>query len=150
MLPGQDTHRTSHGSEIYGCEVHAQALDEFLDRAYLRRFSRWGLVLRTLLWCCLAGVIAPLVPTGAYGATWFAKLTCFILCALGVAIVGMCLDTSSRWSIEAAIGVSSILVTGSLTYLCLAAWTKLARIAPGPGWPSSHETESPASVGEAG
>jgi hypothetical protein len=140
MLPGQDLHRTSRGTEVYGCEVQAQALDEFLARSYLRRFSGWGLAVRVLLWCLLAGVLVPLVPAGPYGSTRAAKLVCLGLCVVGLMITATGLTAlSSRGAVEAVLAAGAVLVSSSALYLCRSAHTRLARVAPGPGWPPPEE-----------
>ncbi|MBU0617618.1 MAG: protein kinase, partial [Planctomycetes bacterium] len=142
MLPGQDVHPTKRGAEIYGCQVHAQALDAFLAQGHLRRTSYWGLVLRTFLWCALAGIIAHLVPVGPLRALRLVTFICLGSCALGMMIGVICLTWMfSPWFVEAAIAVCAILVAGSLTYLCKAVYVKQAWIASGAAWPSSHETE---------
>lgn len=123
MLPGKDVHGTLHGAEVHGCQVQAQALDELLDRAYLRRFSRWGVVLRVFLWCTLAGIIARFVPIGPLSALRFVKLICLGFCALGMVIGLVCVAwMSSRWVVEAAIGSCAILVAGSLAHLAKVCW----------------------------
>lgn len=108
---------------IFGCQVHAEAIDNLLSGAGSERVARAGLALRSVVWCGLAVVVISLWRQRARGSLRLVTLMCVLLFAAGVTLGGESgFRFSERWLLELSIAVSGCLTAGSLAF-----WTKAVR-----------------------
>lgn len=147
MIPGIDSYPTAQGENIFGCEVHALALDALLSSAYPYPMSRRELSLRTLLWASLAGLLVTARrPTVRRPLSWQAGG------AAGVALAGLCTGiwaaawVTEPWAIEAAIAVCTLLTTGALAYLARAVRDRQLLLSPQAVTITSDDAELPSTL----
>lgn len=142
MLPGIDTHKLGSGEAVHGCQVQALLLDALLA-TYTTGIDRAGIVWRMCLWCALAALLVNLVPVRS---TWPLRTVIILgggVCIAGVALApGVALGITSRWAVEAGIGLSALLASGGPLLLVRLLHQRQLHLTPGPVWPIDATTAS--------
>ena len=131
MIPPQDRYLTRNGEEIYGCQVHAAALDQLLVTGLPQTFAWKDLVWRTLIWSFGAGLAVSLLrPPRRVGLGVQAALCTLVL----VVSVGTALYISVRVRdvlfVHVGVAAATFLATFAVTYLLKAIRTQQLRLAP--------------------
>lgn len=131
MIPGIDQHRTHGGDRIFGCQVHALALEALLSRQFISTLGWRELVWRTLAWALLGAVlVSPVaVPTRLrLGWIWAGSL----LGLAGGLILGV--EVAARWTdpwrFEAGLAAATLLLTASPGYVLKAIRQRQLQLAP--------------------
>jgi len=122
MLPGIDQHANGQGRPIFGCQVHAAALDALLAGLRPQRLPRAALLLRACAWCLLAGVTVSLLPRRRWNSLRLAGALCAVLLIGGLAVAGYgAVRVTDPLGIELVIALAGLLTAGSAAF-----WTKAA------------------------
>ncbi len=149
MLPGVDVHRNGRGEAIFGCHVHAAALDALLSRAHTARLGRAELLARHVGWAVLAGLWL------AVATPWTSWRRPGSLAAAGLAAIGAGLLITAvtsavltvPWLVELGLAGGMLLAGGGFGY-----WVKSLRAvqmqsAPGAITPAEASTLSGSALG---
>ncbi len=143
MVPGHDSWPLADGSQMFGCQAFAHAIDKALATGRIERYPRHWLFTQVLLWGLMAfagvrwvGWSArwPLRPGLALGASAFvlslllAALTAFQVRALSGLMVG--------------IAASTLLAVGGPVLMVAVLSQRYQRLTPAPGWVQASETVS--------
>ncbi|MCH8806445.1 MAG: protein kinase [Planctomycetes bacterium] len=140
-IPPLDQHRTTAGTLVFGCQIQTLALDALLRGVATVPLSRPELAARLLIWCVLGGAAVGLMRVGVSVPMRVLVPVCLAVCAAGLTVgVGGTAFVSSRWGVEASIGLCGLLVTGSLAYLAEAVRERHLRIAPAPSWTAASRS----------
>jgi CHASE2 domain-containing sensor protein len=119
----RDLHDRRNGEEIFGCQIHAEAIDALLASKEYHRFRPPGLATRNVLWCGVAVVGVSLLRKRRWRSLRLVTLACLVLFVGGVKLGDWASATESeRWPLEVLIAVTGILTAGSLAF-----WTKAVR-----------------------
>lgn len=141
MRSGTDEHTRASGERIFGCQVHAEAIDELLGSVQHHRFRRSDLALRNGLWCGLGVVLVSAVRRRRRRSLRRVGIVCSLLLLLSLWLAGEAAwRVSEAWLLETTIAVAGLLAAGTVTY-----WTKLLRarqleLAP---WATTPTVEEP-------
>ena len=139
-LPGRDEYTLTNGRKIFGCRIQGLALEAFLARAAIIQISYVSLLLRTLLYCGVAVMIARVIPIEMYGSTHRAAVPCAALCtAMLVACAYGVMQLRSPWVVELMIACCTILIAGCVALFVRAARERLRQISSGPLNPASSD-----------
>ncbi|MFQ5806296.1 MAG: hypothetical protein ACE5I3_07595, partial [Phycisphaerae bacterium] len=118
-----DLHTRGDGEQIFGCQFHADALDELLANIQHDRFARRDLAVRNVFWCGVAVLLISLQGRRKWRSLRWVTLACSLLFVAGVILGGEAgIHVSERWLLELLIAASGLLTAGSLAF-----WTKAVR-----------------------
>ena len=133
MIPGMDEHTRGDGEKMFGCQVHAEALDALLAHAIELRLTRLQLTMRTLVWCGLAVLLVSYVRPGEPRRTLRFYLTgTLALFFLGIVFgAELVINTISPWLVELAIGATALVTAGSIALLVNVLHRRQLDLAPG-------------------
>ena len=101
-----DRHQRADGEEIYGCRLHAEALDALFSAIPQHRLHRAGLALRTGIWCLVGILLANIVRLTPLRKLWHAALLSAALITFSMLVGGSSLYGYERWTIEVVIASS--------------------------------------------
>jgi hypothetical protein len=129
-IPFNDEHEFQ-GGRIFGCQIHAQALDSLLSNIMPRFMSREDISMRVLLWCAVAGGLVGLLPFGRR-LLLGGLVTISTSCAIAGVLLGCytAARVTAPWALEAGVGVSIMLVAGGLAFLPKALRARQLLLAP--------------------
>lgn len=139
-IAGQDDHVDGLGRRIFGCEIHALALQSLLLREHPRVLTRPEVAVRTLLWCVLATSVAALL---AKRASFRVSLAAAVLLGGVAALAGLvgavvaAADLTRRFELEAAIALCAAAVAGGVTLVFESALRRQVEIS---GWQLYDDT----------
>ncbi len=118
MVGTRDQHRLTANQTVYGCQVHAEALDALLASVHQYRMTPGLLGLRAMLWCTVSGLVVTLTyPYRGRG------LLIPVLLVIAMVLAGLftsawtALNSSELLAVEGGIALSGILIGTSLTWL---------------------------------
>lgn len=135
--PRPDMYVNRRGETIFGCHVHADALDALLAQVHSVRLTRPALAMRNFLWCAAAGLWVSVSLTfwpGVRGRRGVAAVITLALFGVGVAITASTARlATSAWLLELGLACGALLAGGALTH-----WARGAR--------EREVRESPAAV----
>jgi hypothetical protein len=118
-----DQHTRGDGEEIFGCQLHAEAIDALLARNDHHRFSRRALALRNGLWCGVAVLLISMLGRRRWRSVRSVTLICSLLFVIGGILGGTAgIRVDDPWLLEVWIAATGLLTAGSLTF-----WTKAVR-----------------------
>ncbi|TWT46038.1 Serine/threonine-protein kinase PrkC [Phycisphaerae bacterium RAS1] len=149
MIPGRDQHTLKDGRQIFGCEVHAQALRKLLEGVVIQPITTPMLFLRLATWSFLAALLAAALPQAR-------KLRKRHLAAIaaGSTVFGLLLATYGATGPSAAAERETNLAVGVLLLvggLCYAAWgvrRRQLQLSPGAVWlPADQSSASTVTAG---
>ena len=120
----RDLHVRANGEEIFGCQVHAEAIDALLAHISYHRFRRGELAGRNIVWCGVAVIAVSLSGKRRWRSLRLVTLLCVVLFVAGMELGGRAAlkSTGERWSLEVLMAATGILTAGSLAF-----WTKAVR-----------------------
>jgi CHASE2 domain-containing sensor protein len=122
--PIRDLHVRGNGEEIFGCQLHAEAIDALLARIDYHRFRRAELAGRNIFWCSLGVIAVSLLRKRQWRSMLLVTLVCVGLFLAGVELGGRAALRSKgeRMPLEVLMATTGMLMAGSLAF-----WTKAAR-----------------------
>jgi hypothetical protein len=132
MVPGSvDEHKRANGEAIFGCQVHAEAIDSLLANWSPHRYLPRELMLRNLLWCGIATFLVSLVSARAWKSIRKVIVTC-ILILLASVVAGMqaMVSTTDPVFVELAIAGTGLIGAGSVAYLVSAIRRRQLEMSP--------------------
>lgn len=123
MRPGIDEHTIWGDTRIFGCIVHAQALDSLLLSFWQQRVFPHGIGPYAVLWCAAAALLASVTrPRRWQGMRWV-TIICAVLTLLGLIVaISAALVFRELWMLQLAIAMSALLCCGAPAY-----WAKAYR-----------------------
>ncbi len=132
MRPGFDQYTKKDGAIMFGCRVHAEAIDELLASIHYHRFSRWELAYRNLSWCAVAVVLVSLLGRRNWQSVRIATLVCISLVVLGILLGGHAALTRSSEKIwvEFLMAGTGLLASGSLVFWAKAVGERQMSLTP--------------------
>ncbi len=147
MVGTLDRHRVSESQLVYGCEVHADALDALLASVHQYRMTLGLLALRALLWCTVAGLLVSLTSPYRGRSLLFPALAVGTI-ALGGALFGAwtAINVTDHFRVELGIAVSGLLAATSLTWLAKTAGERQFILSPTRSAPQPVEEPLPSTV----
>ncbi len=114
-----DLYKRGNGELVFGCQVHAEALDTLLAHASEIRLTRLQLTTRTLLWCGLGVLLATCA--GFRETRRPLRFHAIVTSAMffGGLLFGadLVINTTSPWLLELAIGATALVTAGSIALL---------------------------------
>lgn len=132
MLPGLDHHLRKSGEFMYGCQLHAEAIEGLMSNRTFHRFNRPELAIRNFVWCGVGVILAGLPRP----RRWQSLRTVMALC-LGLFILGAwmgaiaAISRNEWWVLEVCIAFTGIITAGALTFLTKAARERQMSMTPG-------------------
>ncbi len=118
-----DLHTRGDGEQIFGCQVHAEALDELLANIKNHRFYRRDLAMRNVFWCGIGVLLISAQGRRKWRSLRWVTIVCSLLFVTGLIVGGEAgIHVSERWLLELLIAASALLAAGSLAF-----WTKAVR-----------------------
>ncbi len=142
-VPPADVYEYRPGQQVFGCQIHALALNDLLAGAQSHRFSRFDLSLRVGVWCVVAVLVVNLLPVQA---SWSAQRA--IVVALGsliLAVLGASWASdrlAGRWLGEVAVAACALVGGGAVALAIRLVHQRQLRLAPAEIWPASATTAS--------
>jgi len=132
MIGKNDLKERKSGEMMYGCQLHAEAINNLLASRNYRRFHPWELWTRNALWCALAVVVVNLAQKKQWQSLQWASLTCAAILFTGITLSGHAAMSamSDRPRVELLIALSGMLTTGSLAYIAKAVRERLHSLLP--------------------
>lgn len=118
MVPGAvDEHKRANGESIFGCQVHAEAIDTLLAKWSPHRYLPLELIIRNLLWCGVATILVSMVSSSAWKSMKTVTLVCAGVLFAGV-VAGMqtAVSTTDPILVELAIAGTGLVGAGSVAY----------------------------------
>jgi hypothetical protein len=123
MRRGIDDHTRKDGEQVFGCQLHAEAIDQLLANIQHSRFYRRDLAMRNVFWCGVAVLVVSAQGRRKWRSLRWVMLICSLLFVGGVVLGGEAgIHIRQRWLLELLIATSGLLTAGSLTF-----WTKAVR-----------------------
>ncbi len=119
----RDLYRRKNGEEIFGCQIHAEAIDALMASKEYHRFQPPGLATRNVLWCGVGVIAASLVGKRRWRSLRLVTLVCIVLFLVGLVELGgraALASTGERWLLEVLMAATGILTAGSLAFLAKA------------------------------
>ena len=119
MVPGTlDEHERPNGEKIFGCQVHAEAIDFLLaEGASQHRYLPRELAIRNLLWCGVATILMSLITVRAWKSINKATLMCVgVFLVSVVAGLQIIVSTTDPVFVELTIAGMGIAGAGSVAY----------------------------------
>jgi CHASE2 domain-containing sensor protein len=121
-LPDQhrDLHARKSGEEIFGCQIHAEAIDALLASIEHHRLQPPELAARNVVWCGLGVVAVSLLGKRRWRSLRLVTLVCVMLFLVSLVYLGgwaALASSGERWSLEALMAATGMLTAGSLTFL---------------------------------
>ena len=119
MISGsRDEHIRKNGEKMFGCQVHAEAIDQLQARKQFHRFKRPELAARNLFWCGMGVIAVSLLSRRKWRSLRLVSLVCIALFFIGVKFGGWVVASKSDWVLlELLMAATGILTAGSLAYL---------------------------------
>ena len=118
--PFRDLYPWKNGEEIFGCQIHAEAIDALLASKDYRRFRPPGLAARNVLWCGVGVAAVSLLGKRRWRSLRLVTLVCVVLFLVGLVELGgraIFAPTGERWALEALMAATGVLTAGSLAFL---------------------------------
>lgn len=123
MMGQADLHRRQTGAEVYGCQVHADAINALFGPTRHERIHRSALLVRCLGWSLAAALVTAVVARRRWPPAWISATFCF-----GFALSGALFGASAVVSVtdpalvEASLAASALASAGGVLL-----WTKIVR-----------------------
>ena len=122
MLPGNDQHFRKNGDIMFGCQVHAEAIEGLMSSRYYHRFSRPELASRNFIWCGVGVILVGFFRQRRWPSLRMVTVACLLLFLLGVAVGDRAAGSNSdRVMLEICIALTGVITAGSITFLSKAA-----------------------------
>lgn len=145
-IVGKDEHLDNAGRRVFGCEIHALALQSLMLREHPRVLARPEVAVRALLWCLLATSLGALL---AKRAAIRVKLRVAVVlggAAILAGVIGALLaasDLSDRIELELAILLCATAIAGGVTLVFESALRRQVEIS---GWQLFEDTTTTATA----
>lgn len=131
MRPGNDEHVIWGDQRIYGCIVHAQALDALLLGLSQQRVFPPGIGPYALLSSAAAALLASVTRPRRWRGTKLLTASCLAVAVCGLAAAAhSALSMTELWKLHLAIALSGMLFCGGLAYWAKAYREWLLQLAP--------------------
>jgi len=143
MTRGEDEVLLPDGARVFGCEVHADALQALLAGHQMTPLSPAMIMVRALLWCALAGAACGVAAAPTRGRLWPLVLMCGLGAPAGLvlAIIGAAFVTDTL-GIELMIALAALLTAGGPAYLVNVLRRRQLHLTPEQGWSAGASTIS--------
>lgn len=118
MSGSEDLRRSASGQPMYGCIVHAQALDTLLAGAGSVRYGFFELAWRICLWCAAAGLLIWLRPLPSAPAPLWIGAGCVLGIVAGLTILTWsAVRIQEDWLLQLCIAASAMLASAGVAFL---------------------------------
>lgn len=131
MVNGEDQYPLPGGDPVFGCQVHAQALESLLSRRQMTRLDYRDVGVRAVLYCFLAGILASVTPLRGLRSFGVVNLLAIgsivaglFVCGFGATVV------VDPLKLETLICASALLVTFGPVLWCRAVRDRQLLLAP--------------------
>lgn len=119
----RDLYTRRDGTEIFGCQIHAEAIDALMAFREYHRFRPPGLAVRNVLWCGVGAAAASLLGRRRWRSLRLVTPVCITLFVVGLVELGgwaALSPSGERWVIESLMAGTGVLTAGSLAFLAKA------------------------------
>ena len=126
---------------VFGCEVHALALEALLSGTYAARFERQKLMATIFLWAAVAAILAGLIPCSNRLSLRTTAWLCLLGFLAGVVLIffGAILATDF-WQVQLTLALSLLLAAGSPAYFAKTVRERQIQLAPELTWEPEEGT----------
>lgn len=131
MIPPRDQWPTRSGDLIFGCQIHAQAIDQLLGEQFNSRYFWPELRWRTLLWAAAAGLAVTARQPQHTPSLRGLLLGCGLAIATGLCgAVYVAMALTQPWQVEIGIALTTLLVAFGAAYLLKGLRLRQLELAP--------------------
>ena len=131
MLPGTDQHLRQNGEPMFGCQVHAEAIEGLMSNTSFHRFNRPELAIRNFLWCGAGVILVGFFRPRRWQSMRPVTAVCILLFIAGIYLgTRAAISRNEWWVLEACIALTGIVTAGSLTFLTKAARERQLSMTP--------------------
>lgn len=147
MVPGEDEYERANGDKVFGCQVHAEAIDTFVSGWTPRRYERYELTTRNLFWCGIAMLFVSLLARSRWRSLNLVTGTCAAIFAVGVGVsIDQALSATSPVVVELLIAAAGLIGTGSVAYWITALRTRQLELSPSSAMPTVDGSTLPSTM----
>ncbi|HMQ15056.1 MAG TPA: protein kinase [Phycisphaerae bacterium] len=143
MVPGTDEVALHDGRRVFGCQVHAAALESLLSGRHMARLRPGEIMSRSLLWCALAGMLCGVLRGRVHRRLGPLALVAAVAAMLGpVLALGAAVFVTDWALLEALIAAAAFLLVGGPAYLVAALRRRHLQLTPEVDWSAGSTTVS--------
>lgn len=131
MIAPFDQQSLHNGEKIFGCQVHAEAVDALLAGVQRPRREFLELFIRAAAWTALAGLLVSARPRQEWRGMRGVVMGCVLLFGAAVSLAfNVSLYRTDLWMSELAIALSGLMMSGAVIFMVKALYERQTQLAP--------------------